>query len=139
MKLIRLNSSLTSFLPKRYYHYDGWWHPPKKNIIPHRKNTTALVLGWARSQPKHVETYTKLYANELGIGAHGYKLPMELAFEYDQDCQQKLAEKCLEVIGKQNSGKNVFIHCFSNNGFVFYQHVSKLLKENPYKLVYFAN
>ena len=133
-----LKFRVKNLLVKRYYHYDGWWHPPKKNLIPHRKDTTALILGWARSQPKHVETYTKLYANELGIGAHGYKLPMELAFEYDQDCQKKLAEKCLEVIGKQNSGKHIFIHCFSNNGFIFYQHVSKLLKENPYKLVYFC-
>ena len=112
---------------------DFFQNPYFKSVKPHREDTTALVLGWALSEPKHVKVYTKLYADEFGIGSHCYTLPMEVMASYDQDEQRKLAKECLEVISKQNNGKKIFIHCFSNNGFIFYQHMSQLLKENSYK------
>ena len=130
---MRLNLRALNLYQKRCFHYNGWWHPPAKNVKTHSKDITALVLGWAGSQPKYVQAYTKLYANELGIGAHGYTLPMELAFAYDQDSQRKIAEECLEVLSKENSGKKILIHCFSNNGAIMYKHVSQILKENQYK------
>ena len=43
-----------------------------------------FFAGWAGSSPKHVQKYTQLYASEFGIGAHGYILPMEHTFSYDQ-------------------------------------------------------
>ena len=72
------------------YHYDGWYHPPQNGVEPIRQNTTALILGWAGSQPRYVQVYSKLFAQEFGIGAHGYTLPMELTFNYDQEAQKKL-------------------------------------------------
>ena len=135
MILKRIHLTCSNLVLQRNYHYDGWWNPPAKNVFPQNKNTTVLILGWAGSQQKHVETYTKLYANEFGIGAHGYSLPMEIAFSYNQKVQQKLAQECIEVIRKENPDAKIIIHSFSNNGGIFYQHVSRLLKENPYKLV----
>ena len=113
------------------YHYDGWYHPPQNGVEPIRQNTTALILGWAGSQPRYVQVYSKLFAQEFGIGAHGYTLPMELTFNYDQKAQRKLAEETIEVIAQENSGHNIIVHCFSNNGFNFYKHVSQLLKSKP--------
>ena len=132
--LIRKYLRISAMIPKqcqcRKYHYDGWYHPPN-GIKPIRQNTTALVLGWAGSQPKYVQVYSKLFAQEFGIGAHGYTLPMELIFGYDQEAQRKLAEEAIQVLAKENTGKNIIVHCFSNNGFNFYKHVSQLLKSKP--------
>ena len=100
-------------------------------VKPYKKDTTALVLGWAGSQPRYVQAYTKFYANELGIGAHGFTLPMEYTFSYDQDRQREIAQKCIDVINSENSGKKLIIHCFSNNGFAMYKHISQQLKQNP--------
>ena len=51
----------------------------------------------------------------------------------DEDGKEKswVAEETIEVIAKENTGKNIIVHCFSNNGFNFYKHVSQLLKEKP--------
>lgn len=113
----------------RHFHYNGWYNPPNQDVKPIAENTTALIFGWAGAQPKYVQTYSKLYANEFGIGAHGYILPMDLTFNYDQEAQRKLAQECLEQVGKMNTGNKLVIHCFSNNGFAFYKHVSQLLLE----------
>ena len=48
------------------------------------KDTTALVLGWAEAEERHIKAYTKFYAKELGIGAHGYIIPSNIAFGHDQ-------------------------------------------------------
>ena len=68
------------------------------DVQPHIKDTTALIFGWAGSQPKYVQAYNRFYANELGIGAFGFTLPMEYTFSYDQFTQHKIAQRCLEVI-----------------------------------------
>ena len=68
------------------------------DIQPFVKDTTALIFGWAGSQPRYVQAYNKIYANELGIGAYGYTLPMEYTFSYDQSTQRKIAQRCLNVI-----------------------------------------
>ena len=133
IRCLRLSAMIPTCKHCRQFHYDGWYHPPKSDIEPIRKNTTALILGWAGSQPKYVQLYSKLFANEFGIGAHGYTLPMELTFSYDQAAQKKLAEEAIEVMAKENTGKDIIIHCFSNNGFNFYKHVSLLLKAKPHK------
>ena len=133
MEAMRLNLRILNIFQKRNFHYNGWWHPPAKDVKPYTKDTTALVLGWAGSQPKYVQAYTKLYSNDLGIGAHGFTLPMEVTFSYDQEIQREIAQKCLDVISKENSGNKIVIHCFSNNGFALYKHVSQLLKEKSNK------
>ena len=61
---------------------------------------------------------------------------MEYTFNYDQDRQREIAQICLDVISKETTGKKLIIHCFSNNGFVMYKHVSQLLKENPNRSVF---
>ena len=68
-----------------------------------------------------------------GIGAHGYTMPMEAFFGYDQPRQSEMARQCLEKVAEENSGKNIIIHCFSNNGFTMYKHTSKQLKAQPHK------
>ena len=60
-------------------------------------------------------------------------MPMELTFGYDQAAQRDLAQETIEVIAKENTGTDIIIHCFSNNGFNFYKHVSQLLKTKPHK------
>lgn len=116
-------------MTKRRFHYNGWYNPPNPDVKPIAENTTALIFGWAGAQPKYVQSYSKLYANEFGIGAHGYILPMDLTFSYDQDTQRRLAQECLEEVRKVNTGKNLVIHCFSNNGLAFHKHVSQILLE----------
>lgn len=125
-----LRSKLTfssALNPIRSFSYDGWYQKPQKVAI--KPNTTAIVLGWAGSQQKHVQKYTEVYSQELGIGAHGYIMPMEVTFSYDQKLQRKLAQECLNQVLKENSGHNLIIHCFSNNGFGVYKHISQILKE----------
>ena len=112
--------------------YDGWYHPPSNKKTKIQENVTALVLGWAGSHQKNVQKFTQMYSNELGIGAHGYIMPMELCFNYDQPGQRQLAEHLVEkVLIEQNTGQRILIHCFSNNGFNFYKHVSLVLKDQP--------
>ena len=129
--LIRVCSKMR-FCQKRKFQYDGWYQAPLTNTEPLVKDSTALVLGWAGAQPKYVQSYSKMYSGELGIGAHGYILPMELTFNYDQSAQRRLAEEMVKVVSQENSGKKIFIHCFSNNGMNFYKHVSQILKERPH-------
>jgi len=61
-------------------------------------------------------------------------MPMEIAFTFDQTLQSELAQQCLDRVAKQNTGKNIVIHSFSDNGFSFYKHLSILLKDNQYDL-----
>ena len=79
-----------------------------------------------------MKKYTQLYASELGLGAHGYILPMEITFSYNQAKIKQVAQLLLEAVAKENSGKKLLIHCFSNNGLQLYKHVSELLKNNPH-------
>ena len=37
-----------------------------------------------------------------------------------------------EKVAEENSGKNIILHCFSNNGFTMYKHTSKQLKDQPH-------
>jgi hypothetical protein len=56
--------------------------------------------------------------------AHGYILPMENVFSYDQDSQEQAAQAVIDAIARDNTGQKVVIHCFSNNSFNLYRHVS---------------
>ena len=128
---LRILAKGPTCIKTRQLHYDGWYDAPSKEVKPFIEDSTVLVLGWAGAQQKHVQSYSRMYAGELGLGAHGYTLPMELTFSYDQDAQKKLAQDMIEVVSKENTGKRLFLHCFSNNGLNFYKHVSKLLKDKP--------
>jgi hypothetical protein len=121
----------------RMIHYDGWYHEPVSPKTPIKSDTTAVILGWAGANRDHVQKYTQLYSNEFGIGAHGYILPMENVFSYDQDSQEQAAHAVIDAIARDNTGQKVVIHCFSNNGFNLYRHVSTLLKssKHPHRYV----
>ena len=71
-----------------------------------------------------------MYANQLGIGAHGCILPMDALYAFDQARQSILARQCLQAVAQENTGTNVIIHCFSNNGFTMYKHASSQLKDD---------
>ena len=91
-----------------------------------------LYLGWAASFTNHVKKYTQLYANEFGIGAHGYILPMEITFSYDHGRIREIAEHILEEVSKEKTGKRIVLHFFSNNGMALYKHFSELFKDGNY-------
>ncbi len=110
------------------YQFDGWYTPPARNVKPFKSDTTAIVCGWAAARPKHVKRYTDIYSEELGIGAHGYTMPMELFFSAGHAGQRRVAEDLVRFLETKNSGKNILIHSFSNNGFAFYIHLSQVLK-----------
>jgi len=114
--------------------YDGWYERPSADATKITKDTTVIICGWAQANPRHVKAYTKMYASKMGIGAHGYIMPMEITYKFDQTLQSELARQCLERVAQQNTGKNIILHCFSNNGFAFYRHLSILLKDKPHDL-----
>ena len=66
-KYIRLSAMIPQCIQCRQFHYDGWYIPPKSGIQPIRKNTTALVLGWAGSNPKYVQVYSKFELKSVGL------------------------------------------------------------------------
>ena len=91
-----------------------------------------LYLGWAASFTNHVKKYTQLYANEFGIGAHGYILPMEITFSYNHGRIREIAEYILEEVSKEKTGKRIVLHFFSNNGLAFYKHFSELFENGSF-------
>ena len=94
-----------------------------------------FFAGWAGSSPKHVQKYTQLYASEFGIGAHGYILPMELYFSYDQKKISEMSTELVQQLAKQHSGKRILFHFFSNNGLGMYKSLTKMLKYQTYGFV----
>ena len=78
--------------------YDGWYDRPPEEVRSKKPGTTAVVFGWANSDPRHVRKYTQMYASQLGIGAHGCILPMDALYAFDQARQSSLARQCLQVL-----------------------------------------
>ena len=78
--------------------YDGWYDRPPEEVRSKKQGTTAIVFGWANSDPRHVRKYTQMYASQLGIGAHGCILPMDALYAFDQARQSSLARQCLQVL-----------------------------------------
>ena len=93
--------------------------------------THFTILGWAASQQNHVKKYTQLYSTEIGIGAHGYTLPMDITFTYDHKKCDDIAQILLEKVTKENTGKQLVLHFFSDNGMLLYKHLTRKLNNHP--------
>ena len=94
-------------------------------------NFSLFYAGWAASQQIHVQKYTQLYSSGMGIGAHGYILPMDITFSFDQQKCEKIAQLLLKTVTKENTGKQLVLHFFSNNGLLLYKHLARKLENHP--------
>ena len=65
----------------------------------------------------------------MGIGAHGYILPMDITFSFDHQKCEKIAQLLLEKVTKENTGKQLVLHFFSNNGLLLYKHLTRKLEK----------
>ena len=90
-----------------------------------------FFVGWAASQQNHVQKYTQLYSSGMGIGAHGYTLPMDITFTYNHQKCDEIAQILLEKVTKENTGKQIVLHFFSDNGMLLYKHLTRKLDNHP--------
>ena len=104
-----------------------------KNLIYFK---LTFFVGWAASQQNHVQKYTHLYSSGLGIGAHGYTLPMDITFTYNHHKCDEIAQILLEKVTKENTGKQIVLHFFSDNGMLLYKHLTRKLDNHPNGYIY---
>lgn len=102
------------------------WHLPDPRVcaqFPDRSQTVVVLLGWLGSRQKHLKRYADWYTSR-GFQAVTFTLPMSDIVSYNLGGK---AEKNVEMLSehlagwvREESGKKIIFHTFSNTGWLCY-------------------
>ena len=56
---------------------------------------------------------------------------MDITFTYDHKKCDNIAQILLEKVTKENTGKQLVLHFFSDNGMLLYKHLTRKLNNHP--------
>ncbi|CAD6335244.1 unnamed protein product [Miscanthus lutarioriparius] len=102
------------------------WHLPGPRVcaeFPDRSQTVVVLLGWLGSRQKHLKRYADFYTSR-GFHVVTFTLPMSDIVSYNLGGK---AEKNVEMLSehladwvREESGKKIIFHTFSNTGWLCY-------------------
>ncbi|KAF8769050.1 hypothetical protein HU200_006972 [Digitaria exilis] len=102
------------------------WHLPDPRVcadFPDKSQTVVVLLGWLGSRQKHLKRYADWYTSR-GFHAVTFTLPMSEILSYNLGGK---AEKNVEMLSehlagwvREESGKKIIFHTFSNTGWLCY-------------------
>ncbi|CAL5040639.1 unnamed protein product [Urochloa decumbens] len=102
------------------------WHLPDPRVCadsPEKAQTVVVLLGWLGSRQKHLKRYADWYTSR-GFHAVTFTLPMSDILSYNLGGK---AEKNVEMLSehlagwvREESGKKIIFHTFSNTGWLCY-------------------
>ncbi|OEL26145.1 hypothetical protein BAE44_0012835 [Dichanthelium oligosanthes] len=102
------------------------WHLPDPRVcadFPDKSQTVVVLLGWLGSRQKHLKRYADWYTSR-GFHAVTFTLPMSDILSYNLGGK---AEKNVEMLSehlagwvREESGKKIIFHTFSNTGWLCY-------------------
>jgi hypothetical protein len=102
------------------------WHLPDPRVyadFPDKSQTVVVLLGWLGSRQKHLKRYADWYTSR-GFHVVTFTLPMSDIVSYNLGGK---AEKNVEMLSehlahwvREESGKKIIFHTFSNTGWLWY-------------------
>lgn len=102
------------------------WHLPDPRVyadFPDKSQTVVVLLGWLGSRQKHLKRYADWYTSR-GFHVVTFTLPMSDIVSYNLGGK---AEKNVEMLSehladwvREESGKKIIFHTFSNTGWLCY-------------------
>jgi len=102
------------------------WHLPDPRVcakFPDKSQTVVVLLGWLGSRQKHLKRYADWYTSR-GFHVVTFTLPMSDILSYNLGGK---AEKNVEMLSehlagwvREESGKKIIFHTFSNTGWLCY-------------------
>lgn len=102
------------------------WHLPDPKVyadFPDKSQTVVVLLGWLGSRQKHLKRYADWYTSR-GFHVVTFTLPMSDIVSYNLGGK---AEKNVEMLSehladwvREESGKKIIFHTFSNTGWLCY-------------------
>ncbi|KAL6603365.1 hypothetical protein ACP70R_043726 [Stipagrostis hirtigluma subsp. patula] len=102
------------------------WHLPDPRVcgdMPDKSQTVVVLLGWLGSRQKHLKRYADWYTSR-GFHVVTFTLPMSDIVSYNLGGK---AEKNVEMLSehlagwvREESGKKIIFHTFSNTGWLCY-------------------
>jgi hypothetical protein len=106
------------------------WHLPhpgaRSGSSDDRSQTVVVLLGWLGSKQKHLKRYAEWYTSR-GFHAVTFTLPMSDIVSYNV---RGKAEKNVEMLSehladwvREEDGKKIVFHTFSNTGWLWYMHL----------------